>query len=74
MYIPIFLLELNFLFLKVLILAVQISSGLIHHIFLDLSSLLFSVPISCHALKTLFANFSDVVPQTCRMHMEVVDL
>ena len=58
----------------VLILAVQISSGPLQHIVLALSSLLFSVLISCHALKTSFANFSDVALQTCRMHMEVVDL
>ena len=74
MYMPIFLIELNFLFLAVLILAVQISSGLIQHIVLALSSLVFVVPISCHASKTFFANLFNVVLQTCRMHMEVVDL
>ena len=64
----------NFPFLAVLILAVQVPSGLIQHIVLALSSLLFLVPIFCHASKTSFANLFDVVLQTFRMHMEVVDL
>ena len=61
-------------FYCVIILALQISSGPLQHIVLALSGLLFSVLISCHVLKTAFANFFDVVLQICRMHMEVVDL